>query len=209
LNIELLQVINAEGCDNLLPHNIQPYTAILENAGAHFVIIVTDLDDDSCITETKNRISARDQDVVIVAVKKIEAWFLACTPAMRKILGQPSFECPDPEDEQKPFEAINNLLIKHSGRGIGKKTAGKKKLINRLLGNGLDLSDAATHGNCPSAAYFLRKLQDIGKKVIASILIMASFATTTHAQTHKDSVITGIRATFNTPTATNPCGSST
>jgi hypothetical protein len=162
LNIELLQVINAEGCDNLLPHNIGPYTAILENVGAQFIIIVTDLDDDTCIAETKNRILARKQDVVVVAVKKIEAWFLACTPAMRKVLGHPGFECADPEDEQEPFETINNLLIVHSGRGIGKKTAGKKKLINRLLEYGLDLADAAAHGSCPSAAYFLRKLQEIG-----------------------------------------------
>lgn len=162
LNIDLLQVINAEGCDNLLPHNIKPYTAILENAGAQFIIILTDLDDDSCITETKKRISAREKDVMIVAVKKIEAWFLACTPAMRNVLGRPGFECSSPEEEQEPFETINNLFIAHSGRGIGKKTAGKKKLINRMLENGLDLTDAAAHGNCPSAAYFLRKLKEIG-----------------------------------------------
>jgi hypothetical protein len=162
LNIESLQVINSEGCDNLLPHNIGPYTTILENAGAHFIVIVTDLDDDSCITETKKRISARKQDVVIVAVKKIEAWFLACSPAMRKLLGRDEFTFPNPEMEDEPFETINGLLLKHSGRGIGKKTAGKKKLINRLLENGLDLTDAAAHGSCSSAAYFLRKLQEIG-----------------------------------------------
>lgn len=146
----------------MLPHNIQPYTAILESLGAKFIIIVTDLDDDSCITETKNRISARKQDIMIVAVKKIEAWFLACTPAMRKLLGQPSFEYPNPEEDLEPFEKINNLLIKHSGRGIGKKTAGKKKLVNRLLEHGFDLTDAAAHANCPSAVYFLRKLREIG-----------------------------------------------
>jgi predicted ATP-dependent endonuclease of OLD family len=162
LNIESVQVINAEGSGNLLPRNIVEYTARLERRGARIVIILTDMDDDSCITETKKRISARKQDVMIVAVQKIEAWFLACTPAMRNVLGQPGFECSNPEEEHEPFEAINNLLIAHSGRGIGKKTAGKKKLINRLLENGLDLADAATHGNCPSAAYFLRKLKEIG-----------------------------------------------
>ena len=162
LNIELLQVINAKGCDNLLPHNIQPYTTILENHGAQRIIIVTDLDDDSCVTETKNRISARKQDVMIVAVKKIEAWFLACSPTMRKLLDQPGFVYPNPEGELEPFETINNLLIQQSGRGIGKKTAAKKKLVNRLLENGLDIIQSAAHPNCPSAAYFLRKLEEIG-----------------------------------------------
>lgn len=82
---------------------------------------------------------------------------------MRKLLGHPGFKCTNPEEEQEPFETINDLLIAHSGRGIGKKTAGKKKLINRLLENGLELADAAAHGSCPSAAYFLRKLKEIGE----------------------------------------------
>ena len=164
VNIELLQVINAEGCDNLLPHNIQPYTAILENLGAQCIIIVTDQDDDSCITETKKRISARKQDVVIIAVKKIEAWFLACTPAMRKLLGEATFEYFKPEEEQEPFEAINSLLVAHTGRGIGKKTAGKRKLAKRLLEHGFSLTEAAAHPGCPSAAYFLGKLKEIGSK---------------------------------------------
>lgn len=162
LNIESLQVVNAGGCDNLLPHNIEPYTTILENSGAQFIIILTDLDDDACITETKNRISARAQDTVIVAVKKIEAWYLACTPAMQKMLGQTEFRFHNPEEASEPFETVNQLLTLQFGRGIGKKAAGKKKLINRMLANGFDLADAADHENCPSAAYFLRKLKEIG-----------------------------------------------
>ena len=162
LHIESLQVINAEGCDNLLPHNIGPYTTILEDAGAQFVILLTDLDDDACITETKKRISAREQDIMIVAVKKIEAWFLASTSAMNKLLETSDFRFDNPEQEKDPFETINKLLTDSLGRGIGKKSAGKKKLINRLLQNGLDLSEAAAHPNCPSAAYFLKKLKEIG-----------------------------------------------
>lgn len=59
--------------ETFLPHNIVGYTERLEKEGARIIVILTDLDDDSCITETRNRISARAQDVVIVAVKKIEA----------------------------------------------------------------------------------------------------------------------------------------
>ena len=161
LNIELLQVINAEGCDNLLPHNIEPYTAILENAGAQFIIIVTDLDEDSCVTETKKRISARKQDIVIVAVKKIEAWFLACSVSISHLIQKPQFKFDEPEKEKEPFDTINQLLVDNTGRGVGRRS-GKIKLAYRMLAIGFDLTNAAAHPNCPSATYFLRKLKEIG-----------------------------------------------
>jgi len=50
-----------------------------------------------------------------------------------------------------------------NGRGIGKKTAGKIKLVNALLSSGLDLSNAAEHPKCDSARYFLDKLKQIGR----------------------------------------------
>ncbi len=161
LNIELLQVINAQGCENLLPHNIKPYTTILENLGARHIVIVTDLDDDSCVTETKNRISARKQDIVIVAVKKIEAWFLACSVEMSHLIQKPQFKFSKPEEEKEPFDTINQLLIDNTGRGVGRRS-GKIKLARRMLEIGFDLANAAAHPNCPSAAYFLRKLKEIG-----------------------------------------------
>jgi len=164
LNLESLPVIDAAGADNLLPHNITGYISRLEKEGAHAIVILTDLDEDICITETKNRINARAQDTVVIAVKKIEAWFLACTVAMRMLLGEPGFSFGNPEDDIEPFETINQLLVKHRGRGIGKKKAGKIKLVTRLLAGGLDITQAAAHPNCPSAAYFLRKLKEIAAK---------------------------------------------
>jgi hypothetical protein len=164
LNIEQIRVINAEGSGNLLPHNIAEYVTILEGAGTESIIILTDLDEDICITRTKDRISARKQDIVIIAVKKIEAWFLACSPAMQSLLSQPDFHFTAPENEKDPFGTINYLLVKRNGRGIGKKSAGKIKLITRLLEAGLDLLQAAAHPNCPSAGYFLKKLKEIAAK---------------------------------------------
>ena len=164
LNIESLPVINAGGADNLLPHNIEGYIARHEKEGAQAIVILTDLDEDICITETKKRIKARTQDIVVIAVKKIEAWFLACGPAMQTLLNVPQFNFANPEDDNEPFETINQLLTKHIGRGIGKKKAGKIKLVTRLLENGLDLTQAAAHPNCPSAAYFLKRLKEIGAR---------------------------------------------
>lgn len=162
LNIERLNVINAEGSGNLLPHNIAGYVTSLEKAGAEAIVILTDLDEDICVTQTKARISARKQDIVVIAVKKIEAWFLASTLAMQNLLTQPGFNFPSPENEKNPFETINNLLIAHTNRGVGKKSAGKIKLVTRLLDNGLDISQAAAHPNCPSAHYFINKLAQAG-----------------------------------------------
>lgn len=161
-NLESLPVIDAGGSGNLLPHNIQGYISRLEKEGAQAIIILTDLDEDICITETKKRISARKQDIVVIAVKKIEAWFLACSPAMQQLLSQPGFNFDNPENEKDPFETINDLLIKHKGRGIGKKTAGKIKLATRMMEMGFELSSAAAHTGCPSAKYLLGKLVEIG-----------------------------------------------
>jgi hypothetical protein len=162
LNIESLRVINAEGSGNLLPHNIGEYVTILEKEGTEAIIILTDLDEDICITQTKERISARKQDIVVIAVKKIEAWFLACGPAMWHLLKQPDFHFATPENVIDPFETTNSFMVEASGRGIGKKSAGKIKLVTKLLEAGLDLSQAADHPGCPSVKYFIDKLIQIG-----------------------------------------------
>jgi hypothetical protein len=101
LNLEALPIINAEGSGNLLPHNISGYVERLEQLKAQATIVLTDLDADVCITQTKNRISARPNDIIIVAVKTIESWFLASTTAMRAILRQPAFSFAYPESEFK------------------------------------------------------------------------------------------------------------
>lgn len=161
LNLEPLPVINAGGSGNLLPHNIGGYTESLEKQGAAAIVILTDLDDAACITKTKQRLSARSQDIVVIAVKQIEAWFLACTPILHQLLGV-ELAVADPESDKAPFETINQLLTRYRGRGIGKKAAGKIRLANKMIESGFDLAMAATHKNCPSAAYFLRKLREIG-----------------------------------------------
>lgn len=161
MKIESLPAINAKSNGNLLPHNISEFIEILENQGAEFIFIITDLDKDACITQTKDRLKARYQDIVVIAVKQIESWFLACSPALQKLLDQPGFTFAFPENEDDPFETINQLLIKYRGRGIGKRTAGKIKLVTRMIDAGFTLPDAAAHDNCPSARYLLKKLQGI------------------------------------------------
>ena len=139
------------------------YIDRLENQGAQKIFILTDLDEDICITRTKQRIKARRQDIVIIAVKKIESWFLASSSAIAALIRQPGFIFQSPEGEAQPFETINNLMIHHLGRGAGKGNGGKIKLITRLLEYGLDINQAGSHPNCPSAKYFIDKLPIVGK----------------------------------------------
>ena len=164
LNLQAVNVINACGSGNLLPHNIKGYIESLEKAGAEVIFILTDLDDDICITKTKSRIKSREQDIVAIAVKKIEAWFLANDNAMRSLLNNAAFSFPNPEMESSPFETINNLLVKYKGRGIGKSSAGKIKLVSKLIDLGIQVPDSAKHKNCLSAKYFIEKLIQVSAK---------------------------------------------
>lgn len=159
INLELVNTINAEGSGNLLPHNISGYMERLKKDGAEKIIILTDLDQDICITKTKERISAPADCIVIIAVKQIESWFLACTSTMQALLRDDSFIFDFPENEEMPFLTINNLLLEKTGRGIGRNMSGKTKLIKRLLLLGLDINQAANHTACPSAKYFIDTLK--------------------------------------------------
>jgi hypothetical protein len=162
INLEQVdEVINAEGSGNLLPHNIKAYTERLKNKGADIIIILTDLDDDICITKTKNRIKAAENEIIVIAVKKIEAWFLACSSTMQQLLKDDTFQFEFPENEAIPFETIRHLKLAKTGRGFNNGTGGKLNLLNNLLSFNLDIKEAAQHPNCPSAAYFVNKLRQI------------------------------------------------
>jgi hypothetical protein len=84
------------------------------------------------------------------------------------LLGAPGLTFKEPERDPDPYETINQLLVKHRGRGVGKKSAGKIKLVTRMLDCGFDLAGAADHSNCPSAAYFLKRLTAIAATASAS-----------------------------------------
>lgn len=68
-----LPVIDAKGNGNLLPHKIEALRQELLDRGVHKIVILTDLDVDSCITLTRQRITERTDQLIIVAVKQIEA----------------------------------------------------------------------------------------------------------------------------------------
>lgn len=68
-----------------------------------------------------------------------------------------------PEHEVIPFETIRTIYFNKFLKGIVGRDQ-KKKLAQKMLQNGFSVQNAANHPNCPSAAYFLSKLEQIAKK---------------------------------------------
>ena len=152
----VMPIEDAGGSGNLLPHNIEPIRTKLFSAGATQIIVLTDLDKDVCITRTKQRISELPNQIIIIAVKAIEAWFLADSGLLSQLIGD-VIHINHPENEEQPFDVIRRLFLNKTGRGVGTKHI----LTTRLLKYGFSIERAAQHPNCPSANYFLTKLQTL------------------------------------------------
>src|SRR5437773_7404835 len=81
LSLECVAIVDAAGNKNLLPKYLPNHLLTMKKEQAVLVFIMTDLDEDVCITQTKERINENNYlpgtALVIVAVKEIESWFLA------------------------------------------------------------------------------------------------------------------------------------
>ncbi len=162
LKIDFIKdVVDATGNKNLLPHNIERYTQILKDKGATVILILTDLDENKCITLTKDRINLSNNYVVAVTVKEVEAWFLADIQAMRNLLNDQSFTIDNPEIVENPFEKIRRLRIEKMGRGVPTKIILANQMIDKC---GFSIMKAAEHPNCSSAKYFISQIQKLAGK---------------------------------------------
>lgn len=143
-------VIDAKGGGNLLPNNIEPFIKTLKNAQADMIVVLTDLEDEISIDKVKERIEHSEIKVIFVAVKAIEAWFLADTKAMQKLLNNNDFVEEFPEyTEKMPLKRIQELAIEYTNRGIGNsKPLLAKKMVNKCQ---FSIENSANHPNCPSA----------------------------------------------------------
>jgi len=151
------EVVDATGNGNLLPQNIEGYTKTLKDKGATTIVILTDLDEDQCITLTKNRINPSAEYLIIVTIKQIEAWFLADDQAMKNLLSDQNFMIENPEVIKNPFQEIRRLRYEKIGRGIPTKVILAKQMISKF---GFSIQRAAEHPNCSSAKYFLQKITE-------------------------------------------------
>jgi hypothetical protein len=153
-NLQLVNAIDATGNGNLLPKNIIPFIESLKDDGAEKIFILTDLDEDVCITKTKERINAPETVVVIICVKQIEAWFLADSITLSKVFGK-EFHFDFPENENTPREKLREIFMNERRRGFGD---GKPRFAKWMVKEGFSVSNAANHPNCNSAKYLMNKL---------------------------------------------------
>ncbi len=135
------------------------FANILYDQGAAFIVCLRDLEDLPCITSAKSEINTSDENILkVIAVKKIEAWFLADVEVMKTFFGE-NYAAQFPEIEfpeliEKPDEKLKEISLAIKKRGIGDKLLFAKRLIN----NGFSVQRAATHPNCHSVKYFINKL---------------------------------------------------
>lgn len=154
-------VLNAKGGGNLLPENIEPLIRRLQIEQPDFIVILTDLEHESNPEAVKNRIGTQHTKLIFIAVKAIEAWFLADSVALSHWLSMSksadSEHCvyceifPE-QTEAMPWDYFQVLASKFNRRGRG---SNKPKLAQIMTDScGFDLARAADHPHCPSAKAF-------------------------------------------------------
>ncbi|MCJ8271004.1 MAG: DUF4276 family protein [Psychrosphaera sp.] len=157
-NIELVKpVLDACGSGNLLPKYIESMVAQLNAASAEHIVILTDLEDAPVVEVVRQRIANQHTNLIFVAVKAIEAWFLADTQAMNKWLKMTDFDELLPEQTPDlPWDRLKDITNDLDKRGPGNN---KVKFAKQMVKHhGFAVPNAAQHPNCPSATDFINGL---------------------------------------------------
>lgn len=145
-------VIDAKGCGNLLPQNLGPLVHQLRAHQPDHIVILTDRDDAPDSATVRARIGTAHTNLIFVAVKALEAWFLADSHAMRHWLGEPVDE-PYPEATPgMPWDRLREIAVQRGKRGPGSSKSSFAKRMVRYYG--FTLEQAAAHPRCPSAREF-------------------------------------------------------
>jgi len=152
--LELVKpVIDAKGGGNLLPKYLEPMVSTLNAVNADHIIILTDLENQVDIGGVKQRLANEYTDLIFIAVKAIEAWFLADSLAMQQWLKEEGFYEAQPEETvDLPWDRLSEIADELNKRGTGKsKPAFAKKMVKHYE---FEIKNAAAHLNCPSADFF-------------------------------------------------------
>ncbi|WP_186685604.1 hypothetical protein [Pseudomonas vanderleydeniana] len=153
-------VVDANGGGNLLPHNIEAFLDRLDEAGAEEVFILTDLEDELHVRTVRDRVAHQRVRFAFVAVKALEAWFLADTQAMNAWLKTDDFFEDTPEQTaEKPWERVKQVAAERGARGPGNKVAFAKKAVTHW---GFSVEHSSAHPSCPSARELIEFLRSTG-----------------------------------------------
>jgi hypothetical protein len=151
-------VIDLDGKGNLTiaSKRMETQVRLLRDLGASCVVVLRDLDDAPTHEVAKQQVYQAPDVVCCLAVKELEAWFLADSMTL-SLLIEPDFFFEFPEEPLKPIDVLKELRQQHKQRGIGDK----KGFASVMVNNGFTIEAAARHPNCPSAQYFLTTLQTL------------------------------------------------
>ena len=120
------------------------------------IVVLADLDPSPavpCITARKNLIDSEAADLVVVARKAIESWFLADTKAIARWTTDDSYYEAHPEATPgMPWDRFKEISRVKRGRS---KVLFAMQLINE---HGFDIARAAEHPECPTARYFVERV---------------------------------------------------
>lgn len=150
------RIINVRGKNNLNTSVAHSQAQILRDQGAQWIVVLRDLDELENKEAARKEVIDGDDVLVYVAIKELEAWFLADSETISKIF-KTNFFHEWPEQEVKPIDHLKALSMRYRDRGIDDK----RKFTNLMLNNGFTVENAANHPNCPSARYFLDKLKTL------------------------------------------------
>ncbi len=156
-------VVDAGGNGQMCNRNIGQYVEKLRiQAKPDKVVVLADLDPEDCapcIERRKAIIGFTGIDLIVIARKAIESWFLADTKAMRHWTGDKEFLEEAPEATSvMPWDRLKEIG-REKGRGPGSKVMFARRFINK---HGFDVCHAAQHSACPSARYFVEHLCALG-----------------------------------------------
>jgi hypothetical protein len=154
-------VLNAKGGGNLLPENIEPLIKRLQSENPTHIIILTDLERESNQQAVKNRIGTQYTNLIFIAVKAIESWFLADSIALSNWLLESKkanleqyvyCEIFPEQTKTMPWDYFQELAEKFNRKGRGSCKPKLAKIIIEMCG--FELVRAANHPHCPSAKEF-------------------------------------------------------
>ena len=163
-NLEVVDpVIDASGNGNMHSRNIGASIKNLRTRANPDKVVLADLDPEErvpCVQERKRIIGSQGIDLVAIAKKAMESWFLADTEAMCRWLGDDTFYEVAPETlTGMPWNRLKELRDKR-GRGPGReRLVFTRKFIRD---HRFDVRRAAQHANCSSARYFVERLCALG-----------------------------------------------
>jgi hypothetical protein len=153
LDLKVVEIIPTGGKSQMEEGRIlRHYEALLEK-GAEKIILLKD-GDDNC-KESKQKVGAFEHLIVTIAVRELESWFLADSNLLSN-LAKANTQIEFPELEKDPKSFINT---------VRKKTfkGSPPALANSMVINGFSIENAANHPNCPSAKYFIKKLESLNQ----------------------------------------------